>query len=303
MKTTASFAALATTLVTAPLLALSSSAVFAQDWKVEVAPSVTSGSYQDSAVRQRFSETGATVTAIYRDQGGLKLGLSRTVIGMKNGASDTEQSNQMLSGHWNFQPSSLPGRWTARLDLHGVSNNDQSNITDRVSVWAPQLSWLSADGALYADVGLARSHYQSDLTVNQITPTLGFALNQGFDWVQLRSYQISGLHPSLAGGKTGTSALEAKWTHYLTPGDSAYHPASFTVGLMGGERIYAVDMDAQSVANLADIQTGSAHVGVTWKLTQSAKLFVLLGQNRFHNTALDNDYRLNVAHATLSLNF
>jgi hypothetical protein len=299
MKPIASLAAF----VAAPLFAMTSSAVFAQDWKVNVAPSVTNGSYSDSSVRQHYLERGAILTANYQDQGGWALGLSRTTIAMKNALPDTEQSNLVLSGHWNFQAKSLPGRWTARLDLHGVTNNDQSNVTDRVSVWAPQLSWQSTDGTVYLDTGLARSRYQSDLTVNQITPTLGFAFNDKYDWLQLRSYQISGMNPVLAAGKTSTSALEAKWTHYLVPSASAYKPVSFSVGLMGGERIYAVDMDAQSVANLPDLHTGTFNLGATWKLAPTARLFVLLGQNRFHSSTSDTDYRLNVAHATLSFDF
>lgn len=299
MQTNASFSAL----IAAPLVALSACAVYAQEWTVNVAPSLTSGSYQDSALRQSYSESGATLALNYRDQSGVAFGLGRTTIGMKNGVPDTQQYNQFASGHWNYQISSLPGRWTARMDVHAIQNNDQSGVTDRVAVWAPQISWLSTDGALYADVGLARSRYQNDFTVTQITPTLGFAMNERYDWLQLRGYLINGMNPLLTAGKTETSALEAKWTHYLKPGSSAYRPVSYSVGIMGGERMYAVDMDAQSVANLSDVHTGSANVGVTWQLDQNFKLFVLLGQSRFHSTTADTDYRLNVANATVSLNF
>lgn len=275
----------------------------ALDWKWELSPSVTGGSYQDSATRRSYLETGITLGANYRDQGGLKLGVSTTTIGKKNGAPDTEQSSQLLSGYWTVSDLTLGGRWTARLDLHGVRNNDQSGITDGASVWAPQLSWLSVDRTLYADLGLAQSRYQGGLTVNQATPTLGIGFNNRYDWLQLRSYQISGLNPALSAGKTSTSAFEAKWTHYFAPGTAGYLPTFLTAGLMGGERIYAVDMDAQSVANLPDLHTGSATLGAGWQLAKSTRLFVLLGHNRFRDSLTDTAYRLNVAHATVSFDF
>lgn len=290
-------------LITAACIAAGASTVHAQDWKFGLAPSVTTGYYPNSAVREHYLERGATLTANYRDQGGLTLGMSKTFVDMKNTIPDTDQSNLLLSGHWSFQTSALPGRWTTRMALNGVRNDDQSNVTNRVAAFAPQLSWLSVDRTLYADVGLAKSYYQSDLIVNQVTPTLGFSLNDGYEWVQLRAYLISGMNPLLASGKSSTSAVELKWTHFLSASSFAMKPSSFTVGLMSGERIYAVDMDAQSVANLSDIQTGSANVGVTWQLAKTAKMFVLLGQSQFRNTALNNDYQLNVAHATLALDF
>ena len=289
-------------IATTAFIAIPTCAVYAQEWKVNLSPSATSGVYQSSTARERFQEVGAALNADYGDQGGLQLGASRTTVTMKS-APNTQQTNLLVSGHTHFKPQATPGRWSARLDLHRVTNNDQSNITDRVEVWAPQLGWQSADDLVYVDLGFARSRYGSDMTVNQITPTVRFLFNDSYDSIQLRSYQVSGLNPLLASGKSNTSAFEAKWTHFLKPGESALKPSSVSVGLMGGERVYGVDMDSQSVANLPDIQTGVANIGANWKLTPATNLFVLLGQNRFRSVALANDYELHVAHATLSLDF
>ena len=275
---------------------------YAEPWTFNAAASVTTGSYQDAQQRENLTESGVQVTGNYQELGGLALGYSTTRITMKNQAPATDQENLMLSGHLNFQPDAYSGRWTMRLDRYRITNNDTTGDTDRVDAVATQLSWLSKDKSWYADLGLAHSGYQNNLSVDQYTPTVGFGLNQGADWIQLRSYQISGLNPLRASGKSSTSAGEAKWTHYFVPG-AAWMPASASVGVMGGERIYAVDMDAQSVANLADINTGAVSLGLTWTLTKNSRLFVLLGQSQFRNAALLNDYKLNVGYANFSMDW
>lgn len=310
MKTYSSLA----TFVAAYLLAAGVHPVHADEWVAHVSPSVTTGTYQDSTARSSLLERGITVSANYLDKGGVALGVSNASVFMKSGVTTTEQTNTVLSGHWSYQVPDMPGRWTVRMDLHSITNNDPSGDTDKVVALAPQLSWLSSDGMLYADLGYARTRYQNDLSgndlsVNQLTPTLGFALNEGYDWVQVRSYLMSGMNPLRANGKSDASALEVKWTHFMSPDTSALLPASIAVGLVGGDRIYAVDMDAQSVANLKDIHTGTANIGLNWKLSKTAGLFVLLGQSRFRNLTTvagvtsTNDYSLNVAHATLTFDF
>jgi hypothetical protein len=276
----------------------------AQTWTVGATPTLASGAYDGAADRDRYLDRGITFTADYLDQAGVVASVSHTSIAYKSGTSSTEQDNLLLSGHWSQQLTALPARLTTRLDVYRISNNDATGDTDGVSVAAGQVSLLSKDALFYADLGYARSRYQNDLTVDQFTPTVGFALNDGKDWVQLRAYAINGLNPARAQGKSDTSALEAKWTHYFagTPG-SGWMPASATVSVLGGERIYAVDMDAQSVYNLSGIQTGAATLGLNWKLSKGSSLLVLAGQNRFRDATLDNDYRLNVAYAAWTLNF
>ena len=76
-------------------------------------------------------------------------------------------------------------------------------------------------------------------------------------------------------------------------------PAYATLGLTLGEQVYAVNMDAMSVANLADIQRGGLSLGVDWKLGKHADLYMLAAQTRYSNLTLANDYRLDVANLDL----
>ena len=77
-------------------------------------------------------------------------------------------------------------------------------------------------------------------------------------------------------------------------------PGSLTFGLMGGERIFTVNRDALSVSNVADLQTGAANISASWAVSKTSKLMLLLGQNRFRNIGLANDYKLNVIYADLT---
>ena len=293
---------IATKLILLPALMALSGSALAQDWKLYATPSATVGSYQGSLLRNRYSEYGVVISGEYKDQGGLTLGLSNNAISQKNGAPDLKQQNTALSGRWSYALGDKSGSIAGRMDIYRINANDAAGNAANVNVLAPQVSWLSHDNSLYADLGYARSRYVNNLTVIQLTPTVGFGFNQGYDWLQFRAYSISGLSPALTAGKSSTSALEASWTHYFGS-SSAYMPASLTFGLMGGERIYTVNRDALSVANVADLQTGAANVSATWALSKTSKLMLLLGQNRFRNLALVNDYKLNVVYAGITFGF
>ncbi len=262
----------------------------------------TEAAYSGSQQRDRLSERGIRLSADYLDQGGLTAGYTKTTVNMKNNATAINQNNMLISGRLNFLPDALPGRLTLRLDGHRINNNDATGDTSRVNVIAQQISWLAKDDSLYLDLGYAYSHYQNQLQAYQYTPTVGFALNGGTEWVQLRGYLIEGLNPIRASGKSSTAALETKWTHYFSPEPSLL-PNSMTLGVTAGERIYTVDMSAQAVANLADLEKGSANLALSWDISRKVKFFVLAGQSRYSNPGLSNSYKLNVAHANVSIDW
>lgn len=268
---------------------------------LNAATSLTQGSYSGSILRDRFSDVGVVISGAYLDQGGVTVGFSNTRINLKAAAA-IKQDNTLLSGRLNYWPDGWGGRMTLRLDAHRINNNDATGNTDDVSVIAPQVSWLSTDKTLYADLGYAKSRYQNQLDVTQFTPTIGFGLNDGADWIQVRNYLIGGLNPARASGKSSTYGLDASWTHYFAPG-SALLPASLALTLAAGEKIYAVDMDAQSVANLADLNKGAATVALGWNITKNTKLLVLAGQSRYRNVTLSNDYKLNLGYVNLMVNW
>jgi hypothetical protein len=273
----------------------------ADTWSFNATPSLTYGSYSGSVQRDKLSEIGVMISADYLDQGGVTAGYSNTRVNLKN-ATTIDQNNYLLSGRKHIFLDSGSGRLTLRLDAHRLNNNDVTGATNGVSVIAPQVGWLSDDHTLYADLGYANSRYPNQTTVHQYTPTLGFGFNSNADWIQMRAYLISGLNPASTGGNSSTSDLDMKWTHYFAPG-SELVPASVSLGVAAGKKMYAVDMDAQSVANLADLSKGAATLGLAWNINKNTKLFVLAGQSRYSNVAMANDYKLNVGYASLSIDW
>ncbi len=279
--------------------AMSQLAYAAEPWVVNASTSVTRGAYSGSVLREALTETGIMVAAESPDVGGVTVGYGKTWVQMKNTAPTTNQNNLLLAGRVHIHPEVFSGRLTTRIDVHRITNNDATGNTDNVKVLAPQVSWLSSNGSAYADMGFSRSNYENQLTVNQYTPTLGFGFNERAEWVQLRGYLIRGLNPSRAAGKSNTSAVNAKWTHFFAS-TSRMAPSSLTASITMGEQIYAVDMDAQSVSNLGDVNKGAASLGLTWNVAKSSTLMFLLGQSKFRNVALLNDYSLNVGYLNFS---
>jgi hypothetical protein len=281
------------------LIALAlSPAVYADAWSVSATPSITQGAYGNSTTRNSLSDIGVTVSADYLEQGGMTAGYSNTIVNRKNGLNSIDQNNMLLSGRMNFFTDALPGKVTARLDGYQVQNN-QTDDTSKADVIAPQFSWLSRDNKLYLDVGYANSRYRNGLNITQYSPTIGFGLNDGYDWLQLRSYQISGNNPASTAGKSSTASFDAKWTHFFTPA-SVLMPASLTLSAVTGEKVYAVDMDAQSVANLADLSTGSATAALAWNVSKKTKVLLMAGQTQFRETNPSKDYNLAFGYLSLS---
>lgn len=260
----------------------------------------TSGAYAGAQSRSSIQSHGLMLSSDYLESGGLSLGLNRTGINARGGAQDVSQNALFISGRLHATPDRLAGRLTTRLDLHAIDNDDSTGDSDDVSAIAPQLSYLSFDKRRYCDLGYAHSSYRNDLSLNQWTPTVGLGFNEGADWLQLRGWLIDPSNPARAQGKDSTRALEMKWTHWLDANAAGID--NMKLGLSAGERVYAVDPDAGSVANLADIHRGGINLGAEWKPGRNINVLALIGQDRFRNASVtpNNDYRLNYLYLWVS---
>ena len=252
------------------------------DWSFKATPQLTYGAYRGAPTRDRIMSYGVFADGQYLDQGGVSAGISHSDLTFKNNATTLRQNNYYLSGRMNFTPDNVPGSMTVRADGHYVKNNDATNETSNVRVFAPQVSFLSYDKINYFDLGYARSGYgesnagRGSLAVDQWTPTAGFALNEGVDWVQLRLYNIRAKN---AVTTSATDSLEAKWTHYPMLG--AWSPQQVQLGALIGKRRYAVDPDSASVYNLADMQRGGVSAGAQWQIAPDARLLLSGGYDRY----------------------
>lgn len=288
MKRTFAIATLTTAALTA---ALAAPAWAAGEWTTTAGAQALYGSYGGSTQRDKVTGYGAVLSSDYLERGGFTLGVNRTDIKMNPGSEDIGQNALFASGKLNFTPDGAGGRITGRMDVHVINNDDASNDTDGVKAYAPQVSFLSYDKRCYFDLGYARSNYRNDLDVNQWTPTAGFALNNGADWVQLRGWLVDPSNAVRAQGESSTAALEAKITHWFGPA-KPLGLDNVRLSALVGKRIYAVDPDAGAVANLSDIQRGGVSLGGEWKIGKGMSVLAILSRDNYRNATLADDYSL-----------
>ncbi len=264
-------------------------------WIVATDVQALVGSFRSSIERDSLNVLGFFVKADYLEKGGVTFGYNRTALSFLNANSGIDQDDVFLSGRWSLTPDWASGRITVRLDQHTISNDDPDNGTSDVDVIAPQLSYQNFANTFYVDVGYARSNFGDSLSlagkleVTQWTPTLGFGFNDSYDWLQLRGYLIDFSNPLRAQSLDSTESLEVKWIHWFD-GRGPIGIDNLRVSALAGERIYAVDHDAASVYNLADMQTGSASIGGEWLIGERNKLMLLMSYEKFENRDIGNAY-------------
>ncbi|MDQ6954834.1 MAG: hypothetical protein Q9M20_05265 [Mariprofundaceae bacterium] len=281
------------------LLTLQQYAVAAEgDWQLNSNVQALYGNYNGSINRDSIINAGAMISADYLETSGFSLGANYTKLKFNVGSTLNQQA-VYGSIHYNAYFDALPGPLTLRLDGHGINNNDTTGNTDNVSVIASQISFLNYAKTFYADFGYARSNYQNNLYVDQFTPTLGFGLNDGSDWLQARGYFIKPSNRLRAQNKSNTSAIELKWTHWLAP-DVWLGLEQIQLSGLAGERIYAVDGDAAAVYNLADIQQGSANLSLQWRLSKFMHVMLLAGNERYLDNTIGDTYDSRMIYINLS---
>ncbi len=265
-------------------------------WNWNATAQTTLMSYSGSPQRKAAGEMGVLLSGDYLDDGGFTFGYTRTVVQLQQALANINQNELFVSARRNIFLDSARGEITLRADGHRIRNDDASTLTDDVRAAALQAAYLVYDKQYCFDLGYARSRYAGRFTVNQYTPGIGYAMQEGAGWLQLRSYLIAFSDTTLAQGISRTRALEAKYSYWLLPGNR-FKPGKIQFSALGGKRLYAVDMDAGAVGNLSDLQTGAVALSVEWDVGRNNKLMVLGGQNRYENVSLGNKYRGNFLYA------
>ena len=264
-------------------------------WYVSVDVQALATEFGNSVARDSLGLAGAFLTADYLERAGVTVGFNRTQLHYADGSAVTRQNNAYLSGRWSLTPDWASGTLTLRLDAHAASNNEVQSGTDDVVVLAPTVSFLNFRETFYLDLGYAESSYGNlagpagELTVRQWTPTIGFAFNDKYDWVQLRAYRIDLAGARRAQDEPRTSALELKWTHWIE-NRRALGIDSFRVAVLGGERMFPVDHDAAGLYNLADLQTGGFSVGAEWEAGERNRVLLLLAREKYRNRSIGDSY-------------
>lgn len=190
----------------------------------------------------------------------------------------------------------------------GGSSKKTVSLEDKILVMNPIVSFLNYAKSFYAGFGFAFSNYRSDVSgtddidIVQWTPTIGIGFNRAYDWLQLRAYLIGLSSSNRVADKDSTSALETKWIHWFSA-DAPLNLHSARLTVLAGERIYAVDSDAYSLANVPDLQTGAISVGAEWKLSEPTSLLLQGGYEMYESLLLNDRYGSAYMYLYLSKNW
>ncbi len=268
-------------------------------WRQTTAIGAAFGSYSESDQRDNMREYSVTIHNDYLDDGGFTLGWIRSTVDFKPSINDIKQTTLFVSGRNYHDFDGAPGKLGLRLDLHYINNDDATGNSDKVKVYSPRVSWSNYSKSLYLDIGYTRSEYQNDLSVDQWSPTIGVGWNDGSDWLQLRGFITDNSNIARSQNLNGTEAIEAKWSHWFSPGN-LLRLHKLELGGVSGERLYAVDPDSGSVYNLSDLQEGRIALGAEWRLGDNSRLLLTASEERYHNLSIDDRYKSRVASATFT---
>jgi len=276
-------------------------------WSMRATLQAVAGSYNDADLRDSLYSGGFFLGGDYLEQGGFTAGYTYTEVDGKGSGAGTfdtlEENTFYLSGKLHSYPDSLPGRLTWRLAGYLIKDDSSGRGNQGGGVYAgadadigvlnPIIAYMNHEKSLGLDLGYAYSNYDYDggdeFQAHQITPTVGFALGNPSNWLQLRLYYIHLSEDDANNGNSDTTAVEAKFTHWLAPG-AALGLHSVGLNVVAGDRFLAVDSDAAVVYTLADEQQGAVALNSVFNLSQQTSVMLQVGYEKYENRTLNNDY-------------
>jgi hypothetical protein len=255
----------------------------AQDtWQFGSSVTTMKGHYSDSLTMNNQQGLGIRVFGEKDQKWGFTTGLQSTRINMApiTQVATQNQDNRLLSGFVHVPTTPLMGRLTFQLDAHQVSNDATGSISSDVHALAPQVTWLSYTQPLKVDFSYASSSYKNTAAIHQLSAAIAFGFNDAKDWLQVRGYAIDHLTASKSLGLSSTRATDLKLTHFLSA-NLKWAPATVTLGLERGKRIYVVDMTTQTLYNLPMLNQGGENIAANWKLSPKSDLNLQFSKTRY----------------------
>ena len=304
------------------LTLLSTSNAHSEDnlWTTSTTVFSNLSSYQSSTSRDALFNAGIEVSSQYLDKGQWLLGFSGSLVSGLHHQPDTTEYALLIGGDYYYYPKALPGKLGFRLDSYLIQDEKTESVikaggsgkrstitlsTDNIMVIQPLINYINYAKTFYSDISYALSSYDygdtpgRNIEVQQLSPTIGVAMNDKFDWLQARLYFIDLSNSSRTHGIKSTQAFELKWTHWMGP-SSLLSMDSIISTILLGERLLAVDADTHTVYSLSDEQTGALSFGSTWRLADHIKVSTFVDYNRYRNQTLGDEYTSLNIHLNLS---
>jgi len=239
-------------------------------------------SYSDASDRERLTSGGVFLDMDQRDMGGFRLALDRDAIRYRDSSELNQDS--ALGGLRLYLPLGGAGKLIFQGDFQRVGFQVSGASKQNVDVTGFHVGYLSdihpEVARFHLDMGLIQSKYDGGLKADQLSPTLGFGVNDNMDWFTLGLDAITVKQPGVDDIKT--SAFRGSWSHYFIPG-SPLKPKNIYLTGLGGDRLYAADMDLALVYTLADYQTARWSLGSTWGGVKGLGFTLEGGGSRFEN--------------------
>lgn len=275
-----------------------------EEWYMAATVNTMPGTYSGSDERKDLLSSSIVLDADYLDNFSFSLAYNNFNINFKDlGAGEFKIKQNAYAGkiQYHYFSDSYKGTISTQLVVHSITNNDATKKSDEVTVFAPKIAYTNLHKDIYFDIEYVNSNYPglNDLTVNQFSPTFGYGFNQGSDWIKFKAYFIQSNDKQTFQGEDSFSSLNMKWTHWLAP-KSLLGINNLFIDALVGERIFAVDNDAFSVYNLADIQQGSVLVGAGWKPISSLSITAILGVEKYENKSISNVYNQQYLYISLT---
>ena len=286
------------------LLSVSRVAISSETWYVATTVNSMIGNYSGSEQRNDLFSGTFILDIDYLDSLSFSLAYNDFSINFKDlGTGEFEIKQNTLSGkvQYHYFSDKYKGTISTQLVVHSITNNDVTLLTDNVSVYSPKISYLNLNKSLYFDLEYVNSSYpgNSNLVIQQFSPSIGFSFNDGSDWLRFKTFLIQSSDKTLSQGEDSLTSIDIKWMHWLSP-DSFLSINNVFIDVLAGKRIFAVDNDAYSVYNLADVQQGSLLFGAAWRAKDDLSISAILGVEKYENTSISNSYNQQYLYLSLT---
>ncbi len=258
-------------------------------WDIDIGLQSSLTNYSNSVVRKEKKASGFLLNADYLNTSGLTFVYQHSKIDYKLGIKAINQDNAFISFRHILRPDELNGLLTLKLSAFHIVNNDPDELTDHVNVVVPEISYLNYQRNLYLGLAYNHSSYPFQLIVRQWEPAIGIALNNDQNWLQLRGFFISTKQKNVSLYQKNTQALDISLTHFFDK--NRLLPLNhIKANVLIGERIFAVDSHTATVYNLSDIQRGSISLSLEFQLSDSMRINIAGGRERFINKSNYDKY-------------
>ncbi len=238
----------------------------------------------------------------YLEQYSVFASAEKKLISYSEDLGESEQTEYSLAGRYHHYSDYLTGRLTLGTDVISIDDDSESD-ENSVNIISSSVNYMPHNKSYSAGMNLAYSEYPEQLSVNQVTITVGKSFFSGSDWLQIRHFLTSPTNTSSSNSDKDKNidrhAVELLWKHWSGP-SSFMGINSLFFSAMTGERIYGVDLDAHTAYNLGDIQKETYKAGLQWNLEQSLEMSILGGITNFESDTDQSDYSQNFIYLNLS---